>query len=1465
MGTKGRVFFLLVFGLVGVLMAGAYARAWAEDDSGAAALRSRAFRMRHLSNAEAKARLESLKIGASIDLLPHNSLIVTAKDVNDLVKASSLLKLADSADAYRVEVIADWAGTSVLPSTEQISSRGGLSNVGTLLAPPSATDGIIIDVHNGKIIAAAPSSQFERVKGVFAAMAGLSIPGAVAVASANEAGSPLELAALPARVRTGPPAPAATAAVDKDAMQKQLLQTLSAPQKPAPSEVATAEQEAAEALAKAIRAEELAQQKQQQASEAALAVKAEEKAAAIQTRGGVFSGWGPTVASAQPMPTPISSPRIIPLAAEVEIEMPAAEAGLEAGAEGEDTIEADVEGEAAMEGVAEDAGDMEGDAETDGDAEAGEEDPMPGDEEPAEPAVTDVPVSDDDTAKFMELVKLLQQSAAAEESAADQNETGNAAADEPITAQETAAPPVITAPVRPALPAPRGPAGSRIPPQTTVAPAKIETLTDAATGPDIIPDAEKELQTVIVLPEKVEILALIEMVGKQLGLNYMFDPKNVAGDVMLKIHDGKIKVKDMYALLESVLRFRNLAMTRRGNLVTIMPAAEASAYDPVLWRDSGDVPQPGNVIATTIYQLKNIDTGTAQLMLTNMKLGITFNAIEETQTLIVTDYAYRMSRIEEILKLVDVKGKMRKYHSRKLEYLTPSEMASKVMAIAQQMGTLSITVSQEVTAAPVTAAPAVPGRAVPATVRPPTPVRPAPTARSGGDAGVYIEVDDRTNRILMVGLEEDIITVNMIIDSLDVEKYGLKAIREYPMQYVEATDLLDTLYELGIISSQPTARTSALPSRMGATTQRTATVPAGVRQPVTTPAGTYTPVAAAAGEPQISVRLSTNSLLVNATLEHHREIEMLIRFVDIEQQDVRTVHQYEIQYVDIHEVVKTLGDLGIVEQQSTGGSTPRRAGTTTTQGRVPTAPGMAPVAAGAGEGPGPTTTFEATTGAEITSNQPQIAVLESTNSLLVYATPKQHETINLVVTHVDRELTSTSTPYVVYALENQDPEELAATLNEIVQATLKDTAKSPDSKIQTAASTGGAIIPPKREKNEVQIVADPKTYSIIVYADKKNQQWISDLIQELDAYRPQVLLDVTLVEISKTDKFAFDLQTAVRSAGSSAFEVLTPEFTGSLLTGLLPNKAVSEAAVISGQGFGFFADKHVEMLLTAIQAKSYGRILARPTLLVDDNQEGTLDAKTITYIPLTRTTYVPAVGTGGNPVSTPVQDTEYQPYEAGLSLAIKPHISKGDNLSLDITLTRSDFLNLDSSTSKPPNTVTNDIVTKVTVPDSATIILGGLERINQSKGGSKVPILGDIPLIGGLFRSTDNRDEQSKLYVFIKAHILRPGSDLTSRAVIDISNKNRRAFEKKETEMQEYQDWPGAKPKPMDPLHVLEQDDAAGAPKRILEDDEYRRLNAEPTDKPLTKARRKEDAVTVEVNLDAPPQSSPWDIVDDAY
>ena len=241
----------------------------------------------------------------------------------------------------------------------------------------------------------------------------------------------------------------------------------------------------------------------------------------------------------------------------------------------------------------------------------------------------------------------------------------------------------------------------------------------------------------------------------------------------------------------------------------------------------------------------------------------------------------------------------------------------------------------------------------------------------------------------------------------------------------------------------------------------------------------------------------------------------------------------------------------------------------------------------------------------------------------------------------------------------------------------------------------------------------------------------------------------------------------------------------------------------SGAFTGFYGDEKIMALLTAMQTKSYGRVMARPKILVNDNEEGVITNDRTTFREVVETTYV------GTENPTPQENVRFDEFTAGLNLKITPHISQGDQLQLMITLTRSSFEDTPQSLREvkpaPPDRLKTEVNSVVTVPNGSTIILGGLDTLDQAKGGTKVPILGDIPLIGGLFRSVNNNDVQSKLYVFLKAHILRPGED--DETVERVFNIEKQKFEKLEREMQGYEDFPGIPPKPMDPKFILNDED----------------------------------------------------------
>ncbi|MBN1124766.1 MAG: hypothetical protein JXA82_07155 [Sedimentisphaerales bacterium] len=1476
-GGKFRLIgFLTILASAGVLSS----LLWAQNGSSTAAPRSRVYRFKHITTDQAKAFLAQAGLTCELTELPRNALIVTSTNSDVLIKSSSLFDVVDSTNPYTVTEIS--VSKTLLESlrTNQVHLVVEGMELGTFTDPPAdkPLPRVIVDGSGGQLIVAVPS---DAIKTLSAAVRKLEPVKEVPVPITSKPApvieptvpSPVEVKESAAPVQEtkdtapepvelyGPPAPGAeelasrelpktpstvvsdevietTKAVEPEVIKTQepvektesgdffedeLLQSLAKAEQQAPPQDTEGEKKIDEAIDKAVEAEKKAVTAELEAAEAEK--KAQEMLKALETlqaQGVVETQATQPVTETKTAEPPQPKQATEPAQEKAEQPEPKSETAKAAPKPAETPKEPAPEPEPAKP-----APKPTEEPKTETPKTAA---PVPKVGEAAKPAAKP-PVKTETAPKPQEKAEATTPTAeeVEKERQAGLQKLLELMAQGKPQQQEATSPPPLPGPTETTVPPKPEPAKAEPPKKIETRPAPLTTEPEKSIqdiNEPVIPNGEEELELTITLPEDVEISELVELVGKQLGLNYLYDPTIVKGTVKIKIHDGKIKVRDIYALLEQVLKFKGLVMTRRDKLVTIIRENEAMKFDPAI-RKSDEAIEAGDVVVISVFELENISTNTAENMLKSMSLGLTFNSVAETQTLIVLDYAYRTERIREVINLIDVTGQKRLIVPRTLTYTIASKLAPKVQTLAGFLETIEVTVSET----PATPTPPTPTRTTTTrttTTRPPTIRPPTTSGRSEAQTAdtVHLDTDDRTNRIFIIGLEDKVKIVEGLIDELDVPEQSLRTIKEYQIQYIDTAEVVEALHDLGVISSLPSTTTSATSPTRSPTT-RTTNVRTAVPRPTTTSGDTAEP-----DDPFISIRESTNSLLINATEEQHAEIALVIAHVDVEQTDSRTIQEYEIQHVDAAEIITTLEELGLVQTQSrssTYGSTSRYDRSTTSSRTSPTTSRTTPTTAGASApaavAPPPAVTGEATTAEDIVADYPQIAILEATNSLLVSATPRQHAAIALIISHVDRELDQISTPFVVYALENQDPEELAGTIGEVVNATLRaqaaqsgaaaagTTTPTRDAKIETRTRPGATGR--RSDDLDITIVPDKATYSLIVYANKKNQQWISELIKTLDDYRPQVLLDVTLVEITKQDDFSYALNvlhsipdldhisglTGVILPGDTP---VTSDSILSRLTSASDRNRFIDFQSDSGNFTGFYGDNKIMALLTAMQTKNYGRILAKPKLLVDDNQEGTIETKTTTYITRTRSsTQVPDTGT---PFTT--TDVTFEPYDASISLGIKPHISQGDNLRLEITLSRSDFLNLDPESEKPPNQAISDVQTVVTVPDNSTIILGGMDKVNQSKGGTKVPILGDIPLLGGLFRTTSNTSAQSKLYIFIKAHILRPGDSLEGRKDLEhISRINRTDFEESENEMQKYEDWPGIKPKPMDPLRVLEEDE----------------------------------------------------------
>jgi MSHA biogenesis protein MshL len=309
------------------------------------------------------------------------------------------------------------------------------------------------------------------------------------------------------------------------------------------------------------------------------------------------------------------------------------------------------------------------------------------------------------------------------------------------------------------------------------------------------------------------------------------------------------------------------------------------------------------------------------------------------------------------------------------------------------------------------------------------------------------------------------------------------------------------------------------------------------------------------------------------------------------------------------------------------------------------------------------------------------------------------------------------------------------------------------------------------------------------------------MIKELDKRRPQVLIDVTLVEIFKNEDFQYDLEVVTTVPDLIAGDLIAPiSLFGTPVSATQGYKSTGDTFT------AFYADNHIQSLLTLMQTKEYGRVLSQPKLLVNDGEAGTINQEKTIYI--ARSTSSRNTNNTGD-ASIVSSSTQFDDFPSGITMTITPNIGEGDLLRLKIEIQRSqqDSPAKVEKDQPPPDKKQQDLSTIVTVPDKSTIILGGINELSQSKDTGKIPILGDIPIVGILFQNQTKFDKQAHLYVFVKAYILRPEEghaglpELTER-----SDEYRREFEIEEKKFQDHNWGSIKKTDPMLPMNILKDD-----------------------------------------------------------
>ena len=401
---------------------------------------------------------------------------------------------------------------------------------------------------------------------------------------------------------------------------------------------------------------------------------------------------------------------------------------------------------------------------------------------------------------------------------------------------------------------------------------------------------------------------------------------------------------------------------------------------------------------------------------------------------------------------------------------------------------------------------------------------------------------------------------------------------------------------------------------------------------------------------------------------------------------------------------------------------------------------------------------DAAPGQTDTAQRTTVVADARSNSLLVRtADPSRLAQVRRFATMLDTPTRDGGNIHVVY-LKNAEAEKIAATLRAIYSG---NTPRSGATGTPNPAGTGSGLqgtAPAGESQSESEpgiIQADAATNSIIITAPDAIYNNLRAALEKLDVRRLQVYVEALVVELtaSKAGEFGIQWQdlSGINQAGRQVIGGTNFGGAGQNIIGISSNPTSAGPGLNLGVMNGTVTIGGVQilnlgLLVRALETDSNANILSTPTLLSLDNEE----AKIVIgqNVPFITGQYALS---GAATTPTPFQTIERK--DVGLTLRIRPQISEGGQVRLQIYQEVSSI----ADTTNIAGVITNkrSIESTVLVNDGQIIVIGGLIQDSAGGGVSKVPLLGDIPIVGGLFRHNTRSRTKTNLMVFLRPTVLR--------------------------------------------------------------------------------------------------------------
>ncbi|HZW10966.1 MAG TPA: secretin N-terminal domain-containing protein [Phycisphaerales bacterium] len=585
-----------------------------------------------------------------------------------------------------------------------------------------------------------------------------------------------------------------------------------------------------------------------------------------------------------------------------------------------------------------------------------------------------------------------------------------------------------------------------------------------------------------------------------------------------------------------------------------------------------------------------------------------------------------------------------------------------------------------------------------------------------GQNAVSVTAEGRLNALIVRGTDADIAAIRAMAERFDSgEILSVQDVRRFELRSANALEVVRLLE--GLLAGRPLGDSSG---------QARATRLRYLRDDISDALDGATGRAVTEAEVDDFIReqvrltadLRTNSVLVSAPTEIVELVASILADLDGSTAGSREIEAFRLKNADARAMADLLRDLFNLRLQGD------------TLVLVPT---------------GQPTEEEQETGldsASVTAVPDQrqelsITIDARTNTLLVSGTEEYLELVRKVVEDLDT-IEANEREQLVFHLTNAKAKEIETTL----QSYFTTEAATMQRTLGGEAGISGSVA--RQLEQEVTVVGDEKSNKLLISASPRYISAVEQIVSELDAAPPQVMIQVLLAEVTLDDESTWGVDVEVgglTGLGNDAYKFGSFAAGGALASALgTPNLSVSSL--------------DFELMIRALEVQGKLEVLSRPQITVKNNEEARIQVGENVGLP------------GGSTQSGDNVTTDVNYEDVGIILQVTPTISGDGFVQLDIN---PEISALTSRTTQVSSDLQAPVITRrvvdttVSVMDGQTVVIGGLIQTTQEARDWKVPLIGDIPIIGLPFRSSKMQNVKTELLVILTPHVIPGGRPAVAR------------------------------------------------------------------------------------------------------